>query len=242
MVLKFPRLYSYSLSNIKHVIGYLRFELNLSATQVKRVIYQSPQVIGLNTDSTLKGKVGFLQESLGLSSSPLKRELQKVVSGMPTLLVLSSEKNLQPKISFLLNAMQKGLKLKREHDLDSFRSVLRNSDDADAARDLLRSAVLRSPTLLGYSLEKRIQPRMEAILDAGVDPTSITIGISMKEDKFLEWLDGRKRRVQREKEGREQEEVKATIGSTLDPMVANKKPAESSGRIQHWTRPRRPSP
>jgi mTERF domain-containing protein len=160
ILLKFPRLMTYSLSKIKHVVGYLRYEVGLNASQVKRVLYQAPQVIGLQTDVNLKNKVKYLQDTYGLTDDQLRR----VITGMPTLLILSPERNLQPKAEYLLQRFGNN-------------------------KTLLRDAVLRLPTLLGYSLEKRIRPRLEAIVEAGLDPsTSITVGIPMTQVKYEAWL------------------------------------------------------
>lgn len=166
ILLKFPRLMTHSLRKIKHLVGYLRFELGLTGSQVKRVLYQAPQIIGLNTDVSLKAKVEFLRDSLNLSD----HELRRVVSGMPTLLVLSIDGNLRPKAEYLRNCF-------------------------DGNEKDLRETILRLPTLLGYSLDKRIQPRMTAILQSELKAGSITVGIPMKEDKFDAWLVGRKREM-----------------------------------------------
>jgi len=44
ILLKFPRLMTYSLFKIKHVVGYLRFTLGMNAKQVKRVLFQGTVV------------------------------------------------------------------------------------------------------------------------------------------------------------------------------------------------------
>jgi mTERF domain-containing protein len=195
IVLKFPRLMSHSLKKIKHVVGYLRYEVGLTSSPVKRVLYQAPQMIGLNTEGNLKVKVDYLKETLDLDDE----ELRIVVAAMPTLLVLNTERNLQPKVDYLL-------------------SVLRTHQN-------LRETVIRLPTLLGYSLEQRIRPRMQAITAAGLDPSSITVGIPMKQDKFESWL--QRRRDKRLREEAALEEEKQTPDDSL------------SGRIIHWSRERR---
>ena len=75
---------------------------------------------------------------------------------MPTLLLCSAEKNLQPKADYLLEQF-----------------------DGDELE--LRQAVLTLPAILGYSLEKRIKPRMTRIVNAGIEPINITVGITMTE-------------------------------------------------------------
>lgn len=188
ILLKFPRLVSHSLSKIKHVIGYLRFQLELEADHVKRIIFQAPQVVGLK-DETLQSKVDFLQQNLTLAP----HQLRKIITGMPTVLILSVGNNLVPKMAYLDSCFP--------HTSD------------------LRDAVLRLPTLLGYSLDKRIKPRMEAILNCTtLQPGSITIAIPMKEESFVKWLDRR--------------DAKEKDPETRGPPS----PPDPSQRITHWTR------
>lgn len=216
IMLKFPRLLTHSLSKIKHVVGYLRYELGLTGAQVKRVLYQAPQVIGLNTEGNLASKVEFLRAAFALNPD----QLRSVVTGMPTLVVLSIDRNLQPKTDYLRKSF--GV----------------NDDDNHEA---LQEAILRLPTLLGYSLDKRIRPRLQAILEAGLDPSRITVGIPMTEEKFEGWLHRRKEkgesivpaRLTKEK-GRTPQSI---VPAQLSPLpVVDFDPA---GRIVHWTRPRR---
>ncbi len=198
ILLRFPRIVTYSLPKTKHAVGYFRFELGMSASQVKRVLYGAPSLVGLNTDVNVKRKVEFLQTSLGLSDD----QLRTLVATMPSLLVLNSDINLQPKLDYLRDTLQ--------------------SDS------VLRDTVLRLPTLLGYSLEKRIRPRMKAILKADLDPSCITIGIPMKQEVFESWL---QRRIAK---------LRDQPGPLAVAPVTETNEAESSGRIVHWTRERRP--
>lgn len=161
IILKFPRLFTHSLVKIKHVVGFLRYELALDGQQVKRVVFQAPQILGLDTEGTLAEKVNFLRHGLELTEA----ELGTVLSKMPTLLCLGVSTNLMPKLEYLDEA-------------------LAIAGSAHAVKD----AVLKQPTLLGYSLDKRIRPRMEQLIAAGVNPTKITVGISMPEESFQEWL------------------------------------------------------
>jgi mTERF domain-containing protein len=165
ILLKFPRLMTHSLFKIKHLVGYLRYELGMNAKEVKRVLFQAPQVISLNTDEKVTSKVAFLKDTFGLSND---KDLRKVVSGMPTILLCNTEDNIGPKAEYLL----------KEFGGDKME---------------MRQAVITLPTILGYSLEKRIKPRMEEILDGGLQPIKITIGITMTDKRFQEWLASAKR-------------------------------------------------
>lgn len=203
ILLKFPRLVTWSLFKIKHVVGYLRYELGMNASQVKRVLYQAPQVVGL-TETNVKSKVEYLRETLLLSDE----ELRRVVSSMPTIILCSIDANLHPKIEFL-------------------RGVLRDNE--------LRGAILLQPSLLGYSLNKRIQPRMQAILDTGAHPRAITVGISMKDDDFRIWLNGRRARLALDP-GYDRVNKKSGEVDPLPIITPTIKPIDRNGRIVHWTR------
>ena len=163
IILKFPRLFTYSLFRIKHVIGYLRYELELEPRQAKRVIFQAPQILGLGDDN-VKEKLDLLRNRLDLSSN----ELGLVFSKMPTLICLGTNTTLIPKLDYL------GDKL---------------SDENHPNNQLLKETIIKQPTLLGYSLEGRINPRMERLIAAGVPPHKITVGISMSEENFERWLE-----------------------------------------------------
>jgi hypothetical protein len=209
ILLKFPRLVTWSLFKIKHVVGYLRFELGMDAVQTKRVLYQAPQLINLSTEETLKPRMEYLRQVFSLSDS----ELRQLIAGMPTLTICSVETNLEPKIEFL----------------ESF-----------LGKEGLKNAILLQPTLLGYSLEKRIQPRMLQIIESSVPPISITVGIPMKEASFNQWLNGRIKRLKVGSRYRDADSKQAVDYSNAiaDEISMEKKSVD--GRIVHWSRPRKP--
>jgi hypothetical protein len=230
MCLKFPPLLTYSLAKMKHVVGYLRFELGLEASMTRRVLYQAPQIVSLSM-SNLESKVEFLKDAVGANDTAT---LRKVIVGMPTLLYLSIEKNLGPKVSYLREQL---------------------------GEEEFRLAVARMPALLAYSLDKRIKPRMDQISEAGVDATSITIGISMKEAAFDSWLEGRARKAalgttvttgkrmtkstprpslaEEPADTREANEAivtKEKEGDKAEEVDEGNKVVENGGRIVHWVR------
>lgn len=209
ILFKFPRLVTWSLYKIKHVVGYLRYELGMDASQTKRVLFQAPQVINLNTENTLKPKVEFFRETFHLSDP----ELRRILAGMPTLTICSLEANLKPKIEYLTDIM---------------------------GNEALKMCVLKQPTLLGYSLDKRIRPRMELLQAANVDETAITIGIPMKEAAFMSWLDGRRIKAMSLTTGDAVAVRKAQWNrKEKQPAVKEEEVEEPDGRIVHWTRERK---
>ena len=245
ILLKFPRLVTYSLTKIKHIVGYLRYQLGLEASDVRRILYQAPQVVSLTTDN-LQTKVDFLlqascpyqqQQQRGggggedgggktsSSSSSTTSILRKLIVGMPTLLYLSIENNLEPKAKYLREQL---------------------------GSEELSYALARQPSLLAYSLEKRIKPRLERIQEVGADGGSLTVGIPMKEENFENWLLGRARKarngvaaaVDNNNEGssssgsakKVEMENTSSIGREESIFDKEKRVSQEDGRIVHWVR------
>ncbi len=172
---KHPRLITYSLIHIKRRIGYLRFGLSLEANAIRRILYQCPQIVSLGQEN-LERTVDFLLQAVApgaslqgsttsasevLDDQDALAIVQILIAGLPTLLGLSIDKNLAPKVEYLR---------------------------AKLGQDELASALLRMPALLGYSLQNRIQPRLERMMGAKVPPQKITVAITLKEDAFEQWL------------------------------------------------------
>lgn len=124
IMMRFPRLFTHSMYKVKHIVGFLRYELALDAQQVKRVIFQVPQIIGLDTECNLKNKLNFLQDRIGLS----QQELAVFIAKMPTIFSLNVETSLIPKFDYLERCLNTTVELK--------------------------SALQKQPVLLGYSLDR----------------------------------------------------------------------------------------
>ena len=88
--------------------------------------------------------------------------IQILIPGLPTLLALSIEDNLKPKVEYLRDRL---------------------------GQEELSNSLLRLPALLGYSLENRIRPRLERIVAAELPCGKITVAITLKEDAFDGWLE-----------------------------------------------------
>jgi mTERF domain-containing protein len=222
----------------------------MDARQVKRVLFQAPQVISLSTDITVASKVEFLQKSFGLKVNdsyydenkseqddaldliemntirPSNDDIRTVIAGMPTLLLCSIENNLRPKAEYLFDVF-----------------------DGDILE--LRQAVLTLPTLLGYSLDKRIRPRMECILNNGLRPIKITIGITMKDEKFDDWVENASLKLSQSTmnnnnnmstfpqnfDSQKSSSMSDRIDDSLSIVLRNPNQDNNrNGRIVHWTR------
>ena len=158
------------------------------------------QVVALTT-ANLQQKVDFLDS---IPSSSVAATTRDIIVGMPTILNLSVQQNLRPKVEYL-----------RE----------RLGDDV-----VVGDMIHKLPTLLGYSLQNRIIPRMEAILAAGVDGMSLTVGIPMSQVNFEKWLIGRARKANAQRD--------PPPMLILPPAreVDNRTEAEKQGRVMHWKR------
>ena len=206
--LKYPKLVTHSLKKIKHVVGYLRYQLGMDARQVKRVLFQAPQVVSLNR--ALLSKVHFLHETLGFQDED---ELRRIIAGMPTILLCSVENNLKPKAEYILNEL--------------------GNDELK-----LKKTLLKLPTLMGYSLEKRIKPRMEQLLSNDIDPVKITIAITFTEKKFNEWLENKRKKMEKrvhisDRKGFHSDGDRKSI---QEKNGSDGEDEQRSGRIVHWTR------
>ena len=205
MSLKYPKLISHSLVKIKHVVGYLRYELEMDATQVKRVLFQAPQVVSL-TDDRLLSKVQFIQNDLGFDEP---QELRRIIAGMPTLLLCSVQDNLEPKATYLLNVL--------DNNETEFKQLL-----------------LKLPTIMGYSLEKRIKPRMNKLIKYGIPPSKIITAITFTEIKFEDWLETTRYKLEQRNlaivaDSRD-------ISGETNGNAGNGENQNRSGRIIHWKR------
>jgi len=137
---------------------------------------------------------------------------------MPSLLHLNIERNLEPKVMYL-------------------RSQL--GDEG------LSAALQRMPMLLAYSLEKRIRPRMEMVLGAGLEGGAITVGIPKGEEAFCRWLEARERKGQakprksQKENGDAHDDVDASLNELPPQSSSFENERDDSQGIVHWTRSRR---
>ena len=201
IIQRYPRLITYSLIHIKRRIGYLRYELSLEANAIRRILHQSPQVVSLGQEN-LEETVDFLLQAVAPGASlegsindkivgdhlekyadstegPGTRDasrndlvytdshdaltiVQVLIAGLPTLLALSVVNNLRPKVTYLREQL---------------------------GQEELSNALLRMPALLGYSLDKRIRPRLEKMQKYKIPSQKLTVAITLKEDDFIQWLD-----------------------------------------------------
>jgi hypothetical protein len=90
--------------------------------------------------------------------------VQSILSGLPSLLNLNIETNLQPKVDYLVKRL---------------------------GHDQFAVAVMNFPPLLGYSLEKRIKPRVEQMMLHNIPMDKLVVAITKTDNAFNEWIDVR---------------------------------------------------
>lgn len=96
IVVRCPRIVSYTLLSLKNKVGFFRYEIGLSSTTVKSILLRSPGLVGTSTDK-LRTKIEYFTDRLHLD----EEETRKVVGSMPSLLTLNLERNVDPKIEYL---------------------------------------------------------------------------------------------------------------------------------------------
>jgi hypothetical protein len=162
-------------------------ELGLSPERAAAVVYRRPQCLGLSVEKNLRPACAWLASEL-LGGSEKVASLQEIdadkldalrnlVDAYPTVLGLSVEKNLKPK----LHALRTELKP----------SELRDRGKHPLARDGAAAAVLQCPALLGYSLDGRLRPRLRRIRQAGLPLADIATLAQCPEAQFEKRLQGR---------------------------------------------------
>jgi len=257
ILIRFPRIVTHSLTRkIKHAVGYLRYEVGLDADGVRRVLYQAPTVVGLDVSKNLRPKVEFLKDYLMgsiINSNDTEdhdtleerqRVIRRVLVGLPSILNLNVDK-LREKLEYL----QEALRSEAQTKYAGLQESGVGGDAEDAHRRLLRETILKMPALLGYSLVKRTQPRMEQLIDAGLPPSSITIGITMKDADFQNWLHGRQKKKAKRAivfVGTKGKEMLVPFSGSLTSNAkeqdksGTENESDRSGRIVHWVRERNP--
>ena len=243
---KFPRLMTYSLAHIKRRMGYLRFQLGLEANAIRRIFYQNPKILSFS-QTNLENTVQYLLQSVvpgatllhdnydegdddgdtnekgngeridsdGSDENPNRNLeiVQILITGLPSVVNLNVQNTLQPKVEYLRERL---------------------------GQEELSNALLRLPVLLGYSLDKRIKPRLEQMLAAGVHGGLITSGITKKEDAFQQWLERRANEAvhlpskipEIDNESKKQNEK----ANEKDITSKETRVVKDGGRIIHWRR------
>ena len=161
---------SITLARVEESCGWLRSALDLSDTQLKKVVLRQPTLLHCRLESAAS-RLSWLKSRLGLSDT----ELKKVVIKRPSVLLLSTEANLAPRLEWFESKL--GLSMKE-----------------------LKKMALRNPVFLDLSVEDNLAPRIEWLrsrLDLNSNeikgfsrqsPTWFSLSIEENMEPTVEWL------------------------------------------------------
>ena len=114
--------------------------IGLSDAEMRRVVVSFPQIITLNAEQNAAPTLRGVRALLDITDDD-NEPLRMLVVSYPQILALRLDDNMVPKVDFLAEAL--GLSTAQ-----------------------LRDCVLRSPTILGTSLERSLRPNVQAWKDA----------------------------------------------------------------------------
>jgi hypothetical protein len=128
----------------------------------------------LSIDDNLEPKLAWLKKRLDLDD----KGVGKLVKTMPQLLGLNADGNIEPKLSWLQQRLwldDKSLSVvaQRMPQLlccnieKNLEPTIKFYDDC-VGSDAARTLIANNPSLLGYSLEKRLKPRHAECQEAGI--------------------------------------------------------------------------
>jgi len=115
------------------------------------------------TKENILNKIQFIQETFDYDDD----EVRDIIVSFPPILGLSVDRNMRPKIQYLLEKRSLG---------------------AGLTKDELKQLITYQPAILAYSLSKRIRPRIETMqlndIFFSLAPYYI---MSMTDEKFSDW-------------------------------------------------------
>ena len=161
--------------NMEPTLEWLQHRLSLTNEQLSKVIQKRPTIISLSIIDNTEPKLDWLQHRLSLSDE----ELSKMIQRYTALFNYNVEGNLEPKLVWIqdrlsltdeqLTTMIQHLPALLGYDihnnleptLDFYINVL--GDESEAI-----SFVTKNPSSFGFSLEKRLKPRLEEAQSIGM--------------------------------------------------------------------------
>mmetsp|Transcript_20161 Transcript_20161/g.48430 ORF Transcript_20161/g.48430 Transcript_20161/m.48430 type:complete len:337 (+) Transcript_20161:170-1180(+) len=141
IVLRCPSVLTMSMgnNNIGPKLNWLQHRLALDDLALSKMIQRKPQTLSFNVDTNIEPTLNWIQQRLDLDDAALSKMIQR----LPSLLGYNVETNIEPTLNFYIQA-------------------LGNEKEALAL-------VIHYPSLISYSLTKRLEPRLREVQDAGID-------------------------------------------------------------------------
>jgi mTERF len=153
---------------VEGLVAFLKEGMGLSTNQVVTMLLYSTALLAF-TGEEVAARALWLRDAAGIPED----ELRALVVKLPSLLYLSVEHNLQPKLLWLKEALQMTDK-ELAAILAKYPGVLSFSleanlqpkiayliDSQGLTVEAVKSMVMQLPQLLGYSLEGNLQPKIE---------------------------------------------------------------------------------
>ena len=185
LLITVPTILTFSIDNIEHKSVWLQERLMLDEAALSKLIQRLPQIINLSITDNMEPKLDWIQERLLLDDTALS----KLVKRMPQILGLSTD-NIEPKLDWLQERLsltddELSKMIQRQSPLigcniDSNLDPTLNFYIDVLGKEEALALVIRDPSALSRSLEKRLKPRLKQALDAGIVIDSRSIQAVMK--------------------------------------------------------------
>lgn len=188
----FPHILTYSAAKVDMVVRYLA-EMGMSPKESGRILTRFPHIVGYSVEEKLKPITSHFN-SIGIV------DLKTLVLRSPQILGLSLELNIKPTLRFFTD---------NGYDREEVSTIilrfpqilglnlegnLRTKWEYFVEMERSKTEIVVFPQYFGYSLEKRIKPRNEALKSCGVE-WSLNRMLSTTEVLFQKYLEKDKEQV-----------------------------------------------
>ena len=185
MLVRYPKVTSVPIEKLEARVRFLESTLGLNGQwDVSYVVTGFPPTLWLREENIMN-KVDVLRRELVLEDE----ELRNIMVTYPSVLGYSIENNILPKIQFLLANRKPNSGTDVAVDSSTQGSLGKVSVGAGLTRQELKEFILYQPSLLGYSLEKRIRPRIAQLqqnyIRFSYAPPYL---MSLTDERFRKWL------------------------------------------------------
>lgn len=151
-----------SQSNVSSTISFFQNTFELSQNELKRLLTIGlASVLHLDGEESAVEKTRFLIEYFGGD----KQFVHSIICGFPRLLCQPFRDDLKCKLLYFMNEIFQG-------------------DEASLHKELLRCP----DVLVNFSLPDHIVPRVNALRNAGIEPSAHIFTLCLNEQKFAAWL------------------------------------------------------
>jgi hypothetical protein len=182
LVKTLPHVLGYSIDdNLEPKLAWLKARLKLDDRGISKLAKTTPKVFSYSIDDNLEPKLAWLKARLELDD----RSISKLVKRLAHVFSYSIDDNLEPKLSWLqlrLSLGNKRLSLvaQRMPQLlccnieTNLEPTMKFYEDC-VGSDAMTAMIATSPSLITFSLEKRLKPRLAVCQEAGIPIDTATV-------------------------------------------------------------------